>query len=148
MDKKSMPILLLIVGLIIGIIVGWLIFNGASSTGEAKGVLKNDLLPPNVVEKQADGSTLVNLNYKETNSTTGVTTCKKISQLIAPSEGEADSIVYNITCTGSCTGDMCNISGCTPADGGQCTGCFCSGDACSACTCSRSVSGATWPPAS
>ena len=36
MDKKTMPILLLIVGLVVGLVAGWLLFSGAfSSTGNA-----------------------------------------------------------------------------------------------------------------
>ncbi len=38
-----MPILFLIVGLIIGLVVGWLIFNGASSTGDAKAITNNSI---------------------------------------------------------------------------------------------------------
>lgn len=41
MNKKTMPVLLLIVGLIVGLIAGWLIFGGITSTGNAKAILNN-----------------------------------------------------------------------------------------------------------
>jgi hypothetical protein len=48
MDKKTLGILLLIVGLVIGLAAGWLLFSGTfNSTGNAKQVLNNTIKNPN-----------------------------------------------------------------------------------------------------
>jgi len=42
MNKKKMPALFLVIGLIMGIVAGWLLFgNGFSNSGDAKKVINN-----------------------------------------------------------------------------------------------------------
>ncbi|GEM_PF-5448450 len=42
MNKKTMPALLLVIGLIVGLVAGWLLFgNGFSNSGDAKKVINS-----------------------------------------------------------------------------------------------------------
>jgi len=132
-NKKTMPITLVIIGLVTGLVIGWLIFGGVlSNTGNAKGIINSYALPSNIV-KQADGSTLISLNYKETDPKTGVTVNKKVTQRIDP-----DNLVYGtLTCTGSCTGENCRPTGCEPVGHG-CSSGMCNQQECTY-TCEKAV---------
>ena len=62
----------------------------------------------------------------------------KVSQII----GGPDAYVgHTITCTGSCTGNGCNVNGCDVETKFDCSECSClGGGSCSECTCSRALS--------
>jgi hypothetical protein len=55
-------------------------------------------------------------------------------EILSPENGPAATAT--LTCTGTCTGNGCGVSGCDPF-GGNCTGCNCTGGFCGYCTCTK-----------
>lgn len=129
---KSVRIVLLLV-IIIG--AGWFTISNMNQSNSNQGLVINQA--PTTASK----GTINTIRYYD--STLGANV--KVSQSIIPGGGTSDRPGGGVTCTGSCTGNSCQIWGCDPYEsigaGGQCSSCSCGGSSCSGCTCSKSATG-------
>ncbi len=100
MNKKTMPVLLLIVGLIVGLVVGWLIFSGAfSNIGNAKAVF-GTIEQTGITPNRPVGSGWISCNcpdicymvWENNCQDIGACTCKIYQNHTFPCEGKTINV--------------------------------------------------------